>query len=66
MPADPGDRAGSDVTIVARSAMVHEALAAAEELMADGGDAGAIDLRTVAPDRFRHDPPVRGKDQPPP
>jgi 2-oxoisovalerate dehydrogenase E1 component len=45
-------RAGSDVTIVAWSAMVHEALAAAEELMAEGVDAEVIDLRTVAPIDF--------------
>ena len=45
-------RSGSDVTIVAWSAMVHEALAAAEELMAEGVDAEVIDLRTVAPIDF--------------
>jgi 2-oxoisovalerate dehydrogenase E1 component len=45
-------RAGLDVTIVAWSAMVHEALAAAEELMAEGVDAEVIDLRTVAPIDF--------------
>lgn len=45
-------RAGLDVTIVAWSAMVHEALAAAEELMTEGVDAEVIDLRTVAPIDF--------------
>lgn len=45
-------RTGLDVTIVAWSGMVHEALAAAEELMAEGVDAEVIDLRTVAPIDF--------------
>ena len=42
-------RAGSDVTIVTWSAMVHQALAAAELLAADGVDAEVIDLRTLVP-----------------
>jgi pyruvate dehydrogenase E1 component beta subunit len=42
-------RAGTHVTIVATSIMVHKALAAAEELAADGIEAEVIDLRTVRP-----------------
>jgi 2-oxoisovalerate dehydrogenase E1 component len=42
-------RAGTDVTVVSVSRMVHEALAAAEELAAEGVSAEVIDLRTVAP-----------------
>jgi 2-oxoisovalerate dehydrogenase E1 component len=42
-------RAGSDVTVVAVSRMVHEAVAAAERVAADGLSAEVIDLRTVAP-----------------
>lgn len=42
-------RPGRDVTVVSVSRMVHEALAAAEELCDDGIDVEVIDLRTVAP-----------------
>ena len=42
-------RAGSDVTVVAYSRMVHEALAAAETLAAEGIEAEVIDLRTLSP-----------------
>jgi 2-oxoisovalerate dehydrogenase E1 component len=42
-------RAGSDVTVVSVSRMVHEALAAAESLAVDGISVEVIDLRTVAP-----------------
>jgi 2-oxoisovalerate dehydrogenase E1 component len=42
-------RAGSDVTVVSVSRMVHEATAAAEELAFEGVSAEVIDLRTVAP-----------------
>jgi 2-oxoisovalerate dehydrogenase E1 component len=42
-------REGTDVTVVSVSRMVHEALAAAEEVAADGISAEVIDLRTVAP-----------------
>jgi pyruvate/2-oxoglutarate/acetoin dehydrogenase E1 component len=42
-------REGKDVTIVAVSLMVHEALRAAEILAAEGTDAEIIDLRTVKP-----------------
>jgi pyruvate dehydrogenase E1 component beta subunit/2-oxoisovalerate dehydrogenase E1 component beta subunit len=42
-------RAGRDVTCVAYSAMVHEALAAAEELAAEGYETEVVDLRTVKP-----------------
>lgn len=42
-------RAGDDVTIVATSRMVEFALAAAEQLAAEGIDAEVIDPRTLAP-----------------
>jgi 2-oxoisovalerate dehydrogenase E1 component len=42
-------RPGSDVTVVSVSRMVHEALAAAEELAREGISVEVIDLRTVAP-----------------
>ncbi|SPD74607.1 Acetoin:2,6-dichlorophenolindophenol oxidoreductase subunit beta [uncultured Desulfobacterium sp.] len=42
-------RQGSDVTIVAVSLMVHEAMKAAEILAAEGVDAEVVDLRTVKP-----------------
>jgi len=42
-------RAGSDVTIVAISRMVHQALAAADELAKEGIEAEVIDPRTLSP-----------------
>ncbi len=42
-------REGDDVTIVATSAMVHTALAAAEQLAGDGIDAEVIDPRCLTP-----------------
>jgi 2-oxoisovalerate dehydrogenase E1 component len=42
-------RPGSDVTVVSVSRMVHEALAAADELAGEGISVEVIDLRTVAP-----------------
>jgi acetoin:2,6-dichlorophenolindophenol oxidoreductase subunit beta len=42
-------RPGRDLTIVAYSAMVHEALAAAEELQSEGTELEVLDLRTVKP-----------------
>jgi len=42
-------REGRDMTIVAYSAMVHEALAAAEELTSEGTEVEVLDLRTVKP-----------------
>jgi pyruvate/2-oxoglutarate/acetoin dehydrogenase E1 component len=42
-------REGRDLTIVAYSAMVHEALAAAEELAGEGTEIEVLDLRTVKP-----------------
>ena len=42
-------RPGRDVTCVAYSAMVHEALAAAEELAGEGYETEVVDLRTVKP-----------------
>jgi 2-oxoisovalerate dehydrogenase E1 component len=42
-------RAGSDVTVVSVSRMVHEAVAAADELAAEGISVEVVDLRTIAP-----------------
>ncbi len=42
-------RAGTDITVVSVSRMVHEALAAAEVMAAEGVSVEVIDLRTVAP-----------------
>ncbi|WP_426571427.1 alpha-ketoacid dehydrogenase subunit alpha/beta [Aquihabitans sp. McL0605] len=42
-------RAGTDVTVVSVSRMVHEALAAADALAEEGISVEVIDLRTVAP-----------------
>jgi pyruvate dehydrogenase E1 component beta subunit len=42
-------RAGSDVTVIALSRMVHPALAAAERLAAEGISAEVIDPRTLTP-----------------
>jgi pyruvate dehydrogenase E1 component beta subunit len=56
--AEPGDvslgrakvvRPGRDVTVVALSRLVHESLAAAEELAADGIEVEVIDPRTLVP-----------------
>jgi 2-oxoisovalerate dehydrogenase E1 component len=42
-------RAGSDITLVSVSRMVHEAVAAADTVAGDGISVEVIDLRTVAP-----------------
>jgi len=42
-------RAGRDLTIVAYSAMVHEALAVAEELAPEGIEIEIVDLRSIKP-----------------
>ncbi|MCV7194491.1 alpha-ketoacid dehydrogenase subunit beta [Mycolicibacterium brumae] len=42
-------RAGSDITLISYGRQVHEALAAAETLAADGVDAEVIDLRSLVP-----------------
>ena len=42
-------REGRDLTVVAYSAMVHESLAAAEELKIDGWEIEVVDLRSVKP-----------------
>jgi 2-oxoisovalerate dehydrogenase E1 component len=42
-------REGSDVSVVSVSRMVHEAVAAADEVAGDGISVEVIDLRTVAP-----------------
>lgn len=42
-------REGSDVTVVSMSRMLHEVLAAAEDLTDDGIDTEVIDLRSISP-----------------
>ena len=42
-------RSGRDLTIVAYSAMVHEALAVAEELATEGTEVEVVDLRSIKP-----------------
>jgi len=42
-------RPGRDLTIVAYSAMVHEALACAEELVSEGTEVEVVDLRSIKP-----------------
>ncbi len=42
-------RPGRDLTIVAYSAMLHEALAAAEEIAGDGAEIEVVDLRSIKP-----------------
>src|SRR5260370_19415598 len=42
-------RAGRDMTLVAYSAMVHEALAVATELASEGAEIEVVDLRSVKP-----------------
>jgi len=42
-------RAGTDVTAIAYGAMLHETLAAAEELSRDGADVEVVDLRSLQP-----------------
>jgi 2-oxoisovalerate dehydrogenase E1 component len=42
-------RSGSDVTVVSVSRMVHEAIAAADQVANDGISVEVIDLRTVVP-----------------
>src|SRR6476619_5536939 len=42
-------RGGRDMTIVAYSAMVHEALAVADELASEGSEVEVVDLRSVKP-----------------
>jgi pyruvate dehydrogenase E1 component beta subunit/2-oxoisovalerate dehydrogenase E1 component beta subunit len=42
-------RAGRDATVVAYSAMVHEALAMAEELATEGKEIEVVDLRSIKP-----------------
>jgi pyruvate/2-oxoglutarate/acetoin dehydrogenase E1 component len=42
-------RAGRDLTIVAYSAMVHEALAVADELAGEGTEIEVVDLRSIKP-----------------
>lgn len=42
-------RAGTDLSIVTYSAMVHEALTVAEEMAGDGFDIEVVDLRSVKP-----------------
>jgi pyruvate dehydrogenase E1 component beta subunit/2-oxoisovalerate dehydrogenase E1 component beta subunit len=42
-------REGRDMTIVTYSAMVHEAVAAAQELVSEGWEVEVVDLRSVKP-----------------
>jgi 2-oxoisovalerate dehydrogenase E1 component len=42
-------RPGTDVTVVSYSRMLHDALAAADEVAAEGIEAEVVDLRTIAP-----------------
>src|SRR5438132_742554 len=42
-------RAGRDITLVAYSAMLHEALAVADELASEGTEIEVVDLRSVKP-----------------
>jgi pyruvate/2-oxoglutarate/acetoin dehydrogenase E1 component len=42
-------RAGRDITLVAYSAMVHEALAVADELTLEGFEVEVVDLRSIKP-----------------
>jgi len=42
-------RPGRDLTIVAYSAMLHEALAAAEEMAGEGAEIEVVDLRSIKP-----------------
>jgi pyruvate/2-oxoglutarate/acetoin dehydrogenase E1 component len=42
-------RAGRDMTLVAYSAMVHEALAVADELALEGSEVEVVDLRSIKP-----------------
>jgi acetoin:2,6-dichlorophenolindophenol oxidoreductase subunit beta len=42
-------RAGRDMTLVAYSAMVHEALAVADELTLEGSEVEVVDLRSIKP-----------------
>jgi pyruvate/2-oxoglutarate/acetoin dehydrogenase E1 component len=51
MPANKARiaRPGRDLSIVTYSAMVHEALAAAEELQSEGIEVEVLDLRTIKP-----------------
>ncbi|MGO8697850.1 MAG: alpha-ketoacid dehydrogenase subunit beta [Limisphaerales bacterium] len=42
-------RAGRDLTIVTYSAMLHEALAAAEDIAGDGAEIEVVDLRSIKP-----------------
>ncbi len=57
-------RPGKDVTIVAYSITVGQALEAAEKLAEDGIDAEVIDLRSLAPAGHGHGAGEREKDQP--
>ena len=58
-------REGTDVTVVALAKMVHEALAAAEELAGEGISVEVVDPRTLVPlDKADH-PGVGAEDRPP-
>ena len=57
-------RPGTDVTVVSVSRMVHEALAAAEQVAGEGISVEVIDLRTVAPLDTRDGARVGAQDEP--
>ena len=57
-------REGSDVTIVALQRGVHDALAAAEELQADGVSAEVLDPRCLRPLDLELDPALGREDEP--
>ena len=58
-------REGRDVTLVSAMRGVHECLAAAETLAAQGIDAEVVDLRTLRPLDTDADPRLAGEDEPP-
>ena len=58
-------REGSDVTVVALAWLVHEALAAAEELAKEGISVEIVDPRTLVPLDHGDDPQLGAEDRPP-
>ena len=57
-------REGSDVTVVALAWLVHEALAAAEELAPEGISVEVVDPRTLVPLDHGDDPQVSAENRP--
>ena len=58
-------REGRDVTVVALAWLVHEALAAAEELAHEGISVEVVDPRTLVPLDTEDDPQLGAEDRPP-